>query len=170
MPPPEPEGRRRLAAAQADLVRALTGAGPPPPGFAAERLRAAAAALHRKRLRSAARAWPQLARALGGDFKQRFLAFAARVPLPELGGPLADGYQFARELLARSELPAAALAEFVAADLYHTAGPRGLRPRRGPAVRLRLLRGPRRLLLAGRCPGLGAGWLLVPLGPGEWGA
>jgi hypothetical protein len=157
---PSSDARARLAAEQARLVRALAGDGEPPDGFDAGRLRAAAAALAHKRARAAARAWPALARALGEGFEARFADFAARTPLPEKGGPLADGRAFAAELAARGELPDEGRLEALAVDLRHRRTAAGLRPRRGAVLKVAWLRGARRLVLGVRLPWLGVRWLL----------
>jgi hypothetical protein len=78
--------RSRLAAEQARLLQALTGQAPPLADFDADRVRACATALLRKRARAVARAWPGLARALGKAFAGRFAAFAAQTSLPHQGG------------------------------------------------------------------------------------
>jgi len=90
--------RRRLAAEQATLVRVLTGTDPAQPGFDPARLQAAAASLARKRLQAVKRAWPVLSNALGESLASLFAAYAAGHPLPRHGGPLADGWAFARTL------------------------------------------------------------------------
>src|SRR5262249_20163273 len=111
------DGRARLEAEQADLVRALTGQGKPPPGFAVERVQAAAASLLRKRQRAAALAWPRLAAALGERFAEQFLAFAQKTQLPSCGGALADGRAFARELMKTDSLSEEGKLEVLAIDL-----------------------------------------------------
>jgi hypothetical protein len=156
------ENRRRLAAEQGRLLRALAGEGPAPAGFDPSRLRASAAALRRKRARAAARAWPGLARALGEEFETRFTDFAARTPLPREGGPLADGRAFAAELAARGELPDEGRLEALAVDLHHRKTAGGLRPRRGFAFKAARLRAARRLLLGVRLPWLGVWQFRLP--------
>jgi hypothetical protein len=157
--------RTKLGELQAKLVQALTEQGAAPAGFDAARLQAAAAALARKRARSAARAWPALARALGPAFEGRFAAFAARTPLPRAGGPLADGRAFARALAAAGSLPEEGRREALAVDLRYAACASGLRPRRGPAVVAAFLRASRRLVVAVRLPWLGERWFEVALAP-----
>jgi hypothetical protein len=104
--------REAMARAQAAFVAALTGgaglAGEAvlPDGFDAGRLAAAARSLAHKRRRSAERAWPALAAAVGPPFAAAFDAYAAEVPLPS-AGPTADARAFAAWLLGRGELPAA---------------------------------------------------------------
>ena len=158
------DARARLAARQAALVSALTAGGPLPADFDGGRIRAAAAALARKRARSVARAWPVLAGAMGERFDERFTAYAEEMPLPRSGGPLADGRAFARWLAARGELPGAARPEVLGVDLQFRASPEGLVRRRGPALKAVFLVRPRRLLVAVQLPGLGARWFMLPPG------
>jgi hypothetical protein len=157
------EARARLAAAQADLVAALVAGGAAPPGFDRRRLEAAVASLAAKRSRAAARAWPGLAGALGDRFAARFAAFAVAVPQPRHGGPLADGRAFARWLAEAGTLPDAVRPQLLAVDLRYAGSPDGLRPRRGPCLKVALLRRPCRLVVGVQLPWLGAGWLTIPL-------
>jgi len=161
---PPADARAGLAARQAELLRALLGETPAPAGFDADRVRATAGVLARKRARAAARAWPALAAALGYRFERLFAAFADANPLPAEGAPLADGRAFARCLAAAGELPDEGRLEALAVDLHYRTTPGGLRPRRGSACKLALLRRPRRLVVALRLPWLGERWLTVPLG------
>jgi hypothetical protein len=157
-----PEARARLAQAQAELLRALTTGGAPPPGFDTAQLGVAAAALAAKRRREAAHAWPALVAALGPCFAPLFADFASRVPLPVHGGPLADGRAFARDLQARGALPDAGRLEALLVDLRYLRRLDGLVPRRGVAVRAAWLRQDRRVVLGVRLPGLGVRWLALP--------
>jgi hypothetical protein len=151
--PPLDEARARLAARQAELVRALTGQGATPQGFAPERLQAAAVSLEKKRLREVALAWPALVQALGEDFGPRFRAFAARTPLPPAGGPLADGRAFARTLAPQEWTDDLRLA-VLAADLR----------RRRPGVAVARLRQARRLVVAIHLGPFGPYSFSLPLG------
>jgi hypothetical protein len=155
--------RMRLAAEQAELVRALTGHGPTPAGFYTIRILVAAAWLARKRLRAVTRAWPALADALGKSMASYFAAYAAAQSLPQHGGPLADGWAFARTLARQGQLPEAARLELLAVELHYAAGANELVPRRGLVVRSALLRRPYRWLVAVRMPWLGEFWLTLPL-------
>ncbi|HYN17257.1 MAG TPA: hypothetical protein VEY96_04110 [Actinomycetes bacterium] len=151
-----PEGRERLAAEQAALVRALVDGGPVPGGFDPGRVRATSAALARKRAREVARAWPVLAAELGQDFPGRFLADAARRPPPASGGALADGLAFASALARQRRLsPDARVERMLAAARLST------RPARLAAT---LAGPPRRLVLTVRAPALGEHWFSIPLG------
>lgn len=158
------EARARFAAQQAALVEALVCGGEVPSGFDATRISAAAASLLRKRMRSVARAWPGLARALGSRFAELFSAYAARTPLPRAGGPLADGRAFARWLCARHELPDVGRLQALAVDLRYSLTGHGLVPRRWPCLRIVWLREARRLILAFGLPWLGEYLLTLPLG------
>jgi hypothetical protein len=89
-----------LAERQAALVAALAGADAVPAGFDAARVRAAASALAFKRARAAAHAWPGVRAMLGDDYRRRFEAYAVTTPIPQHGGPLADGRAFVRYLAA----------------------------------------------------------------------
>ena len=77
---------------QAALVAALAGLGPPPLGFDAARLHAAAESLARKRRHAVVHAWPGLEAVPA--FQAHFAAYAQATPLPVDGGPLADGRWF----------------------------------------------------------------------------
>lgn len=144
-----------LAARQAELVAALVAGARPPSGFDPDRLHAARTALLRKRAAEVARHWPLLAAALGADWSGTFATWAATRPT---NGSLRDGWDLARELRDRAELPALAAPELALREA--TTGYDGRtapRQRRLPAVgraggavavqlagRVRLLRHPRR--------------------------
>ncbi|MCO1654789.1 hypothetical protein [Pseudonocardia humida] len=102
-----------LAARQAELVAALVAGGPLPAGFDAVRVEAARRALLRKRAGEAAKAWPVLAAALGPDWVP---AFAADRAGTEPAGGLRDGWDLARNLRRRAELPGAAAVELAARE------------------------------------------------------
>lgn len=91
--------REELAARQASLVAALVAGGEVPEGVDAGRVRIQAAALRRKRGRSAALAAPELAAALGPRFTDAFADYATG--RPARGGSAADAREFARYLLAQ---------------------------------------------------------------------
>lgn len=148
------EMRAQLGQLETDLLAALVGKAAAPSGFNAQRLEVAADLLTRKRIRAAASAWPTLARALGEQFSERFAAFAAVTPLPVNGGPLADGYAFARALAEAGELPEVVRLDLLTVGLRFRANEDGLIPRRGPAIGAVMLREARRLVLTVRLPGL----------------
>jgi len=122
-----------LADRQAELVAALTAGAAVPAGFDPRLVEAARVALLRKRAGEVARQWPELAHALGPGWHRRWSAWAATRPTR---GSLRDGWDLARELAARGDLPAPAGAELAtreAALAYD--GKQAPRPRRLPAVR-----------------------------------
>jgi hypothetical protein len=130
-----------LAERQAELVAALVAGGPTPSGFDEDDLDVARRALLRKRAGSAAREWPLLAAALG----ERWYPTFARLRAAEPVGGLRDGWDVARELRRRGELPAPAVAELAdreAALSYD--GRHAPRPRRSAGMRrlARRLRSP----------------------------
>ena len=103
---PELEAARtRLAAAQHELLAALVAGGPAPAGFDSERLRVQTASLVAKRRDGMARAWPEVAAALGPRLRPLFDAYAATCPRPARGGARADGQAFIEYLVARGERP-----------------------------------------------------------------
>jgi hypothetical protein len=89
--------RDELAARQASLVAALVAGARVPAGLDAERVRIQAAALLRKRGRSAAHAEPELAAALGQQFSAAFAAYATG--RAKEGCSADDAAGFARYLL-----------------------------------------------------------------------
>ncbi|HEX5588562.1 MAG TPA: DUF692 domain-containing protein [Acidimicrobiia bacterium] len=94
-----------LRRAQSALVAALVSDAPVPPGFRADRVRAAAHALARKRSREARAAWPALAAQFGSSFDERFARWAATAPGGRGGHD--DALRFARALprAERRQLP-----------------------------------------------------------------
>ncbi|PRY29925.1 hypothetical protein [Pseudosporangium ferrugineum] len=122
-----------LAARQAALVAALTSGAPVPPGFDARRVEVARVALLRKRAGEVARQWPGLAAALGPRWHGVWAGWAATRPTD---GSLRDGWDLARELAARDDLPPAAGAELATREAtMRYDGTTAPRPRRLPAVR-----------------------------------
>jgi hypothetical protein len=95
-----------LAGRQAALVQALAAHGPPPAGFDADRLRAAAVALLHKRSGEVANGWPLLMH--DASTRARFLAWADGRPK---SSSFADGLAFAEHLAAKGDLPPLAAEE-----------------------------------------------------------
>lgn len=124
---------RGLADRQAELVRALTAGAPRPEGFDSFTFDAARVALLRKRAGEVSRHWPMLAAGLGDGWTKEFARWAATRPTQ---GSLRDGWDLARELLARDALPALAAEELAGYEArFRYDGASAPRPRRGPAVR-----------------------------------
>jgi hypothetical protein len=122
-----------LAARQAELVAALVAGAPTPPGFDGARIAATRRALLRKRAGEAAKAWPLLAASFGAGWPD---AFAADRAGTGPAGGLRDGWDVARALRDRGELPEAGAAELRAreAELRYD-GASTPRPRRFAALR-----------------------------------
>ena len=143
-----------LAERQAALVQALTAGQPVPAGFDGTRVEAARVALLRKRAGEVAARWPMLAAGVGPRWKAEFARWAATRPTR---GSLRDGWDLARELLHRGDLPAIAAGELAGREAaLRYDGVSAPVPRRGPALRsaagtvvlqiggrVRILRGPR---------------------------
>jgi hypothetical protein len=144
------DDRQRLAEHQASLVRALMFGTEVPPDFDAVLLQACGQSLSHKRRRALAQAWPRLTNVLGERFIELFRAYAAQCPLPRAGGPLADGCAFAMWLKKQNALPDAGQWEALAVDLRFVRTSSGLRPRRGPCVRIARLRESRQWVIAWR--------------------
>ncbi|MFG1950753.1 hypothetical protein [Micromonospora sp. NPDC048830] len=144
-----------LAARQAALVAALVAGGPLPPGFAPGPVDAARRALLRKRAGDVARHWPLLVAGLGADWLATFARWAAGRPT---NGSLRDGWDLARDLRERGELPPLGAEELAVREATaRYGGSAAPRPRRLPALsrvggavavqlagRVRLLRPARR--------------------------
>lgn len=149
--------RAYIAGAQAaflDRLGGLAEAG----AFDAREVRVAGVALARKRMRSAAKAWPRLAKELGAVFAVRFAAYSMEAPWPPPGGPLADGWLFARWLGRRGELGEEGTLELAACEL---------RARWNPETG-RLVFGRRLALRVARLPGSGGVVVGVRLFGREW--
>lgn len=121
---------------QAALMAALAGRGPVPPGFDADRIRASADMLARKRAHALAQAWPCLALMLGSDFQAHFAAYARETTLVAQGGSLADGRLFV-QWLETAGLPLTDEVRLKAfgVDLRFARKAQGWVPRRWPGAR-----------------------------------
>ncbi|MFE0026233.1 hypothetical protein [Amycolatopsis sp. NPDC059021] len=97
--------RERLAARQAELLRALLAGGDAPEGFDPKRLRVESDVLLRKRSRLIAFLRPDLAEALGSRFFGLFLAYSTENPKSADTRTRAYADQFGEWLIARGELP-----------------------------------------------------------------
>jgi hypothetical protein len=155
------DNRRTLAGLQEGLVRALTDGNSCPPGFDEERVQLAARSLVRKRIGALARAWPALRRALGESFEEVALAYVTKNPLPQEGGPLADGRAFIRALAQVNRLPDEVRVEAFVVDLRYLSRPCGLVPRRGITIKGLLLQDRFGFVIGVRLPWLGERWFAI---------
>lgn len=99
------QARRRLAAAQSALLRALVAGEAAPAGFDPERVRIGSAGLLAKRRRGVERHRPDLADTLGPRFAATFGAWATANPLLDGTSAHEDADRFAAFLTARGHLP-----------------------------------------------------------------
>jgi len=157
------DARKNLAAAQLELMRALTSGERPPAGFDASRIQATADLLRLKRARSVAHQWPRLARSLGPAFLDRFALYAQGHPAEQEGGALAEGRAFARAIARAGALADEAALELLAFDLRYRISRERAIARRGISFSVRLLKQSLRLVIAIRLPVLGERWLNIPL-------
>lgn len=154
--------RQRLALRQSELVGALIANAPSPAGFDQRRVDAAVDSLRQKRLRSIAKAWPELEQSLGGRYLSLLLQYAGETPLPRSGGAMTDGRAFVAWLTRRGALPdeTSLNLAILAFDIRYCANVDGLRRRRHPMLKFRWLRRPLRLAIAARWPtGIERIWL-----------
>ncbi|MBU2665854.1 hypothetical protein KOI35_20290 [Actinoplanes bogorensis] len=124
-----------MAARQTALVEALTAGRSVPEGIDGSAFEAARVALLRKRAGEVARQWPMLAAGFGNRWKREFATWAATRPTQ---GSLRDGWDMARSLVARGELPAVAAAELAEREAaWHYDGTTAPRSRRTPALSIK---------------------------------
>ncbi|UUV33560.1 hypothetical protein NQK81_08935 [Amycolatopsis roodepoortensis] len=97
--------RERLAAQQAELLKALLAGGDAPAGFDAERLRIEANVLRNKQSRLAAYLRPDLAEALGDRFAALFREYATNRPKTDAIRARAYADAFGAWLVERGEVP-----------------------------------------------------------------
>ncbi len=157
------DARKKLAAAQLELVRALVGCERPSAGFDSSRIQATANALLLKRARSVAHAWPELARSLGAAFDERFMQYGESHPIAQESSPIADGRAFARSLRRAGALADEALLETLRFDLRYRIRSEKVIARRGFSFGARTLKQSLRFVVAFRLPLLGERWFNIPL-------
>jgi hypothetical protein len=122
-----------LAHQQALLAASLSNQSAPPEGFDQSRITLAANLLLSKRRRSAASAWPDLAKALGNDFTPLFTPYARSHPMTPGTTPRHDALRFAQHLADSNQLPEPGLRLLALAQSRYF-----LPTRRGPFISLRL--------------------------------
>ena len=157
------DARKKLAAAQLELVRALVGRESATAEFDSSRIQATANTLMLKRARSVAHAWPELARSLGAAFDERFALYGESHPTAQEGSPLADGRAFPRSLRREGALADGALLETLRFDLRYRVRGEKVIARRGFSFVAGALKQPLRFVVALRLPLLGERWLNIPL-------
>ena len=153
------DARQQLALMQARLVRALVEGAASPANFDRERFAAAAESLLSKRSRAVARAWPQMAHAMGDALAVRFAEYARLNPLPRDGNAIADGRAFITWLEHAGLLTDEGRLEAFAFDARFRIRKGVIKPRRGACLRVRRFKALRRLIIYMRLPFAGERWL-----------
>ena len=148
------EQRTKWGQSQAALVASLMLGETVPEGFVGSDLSSAAHSLLMKRFRLVQLAWPIFDQTLGESFLTLFASYApsSTITLERQGRH--DGWQFARWLLSRRQLPDQARLALLHAELSGI-----VRPRRGVAVQFAWLGERRRLALGIKLPFVNA-WIL----------
>lgn len=143
----QPEQRTKWAQSQAALVASLMQGKSAPEGFVRPDLSNAARSLLMKRFRLVQLAWPIFDQTLGESFLTLFASYApsSNITLERQGRH--DGWQFARWLLTRGQLPDRARLALLHAELSGI-----VRPRRGVAMQFAWLRERRRPALGIKLP------------------
>src|SRR5579864_7791490 len=145
--------RHRLAAMEAEFIRSLSVSGPYSSGLDPRGMRATSQVLMAKRVRTMARAWPELAGVLGDDLAGRATDVLAGTPLPS-DHAVQDGLTLARHLEAAGPIPDSLKVRMLGVSLHHRMK-RGLLVQwPGPAWGVAHLRESGRLICALRVPGL----------------
>ena len=146
--------RRRLAAAEAEFLRSLSTGGPYPSGSDLRGMRATSQILRAKRVRTIARAWPELASFFGNSLKERATELLAGIPLPPGDHAVEDGLRLARHLEAAGPVPDSIRLRMLDVKLRYRWQRGHLVRRARPAVGCIYLPQSGRLICAVRVPGL----------------
>lgn len=118
---------RDLAAAQEALLAAVIRGAPPPEGFDPERVRALADSLAAKRVRTAKRLWPALARCLEDRFESELRRIVMAHPLAKERAALLDGMRLAEAF--EADLSSDAALELARVRLRYRVTAEGLKRR-----------------------------------------
>jgi hypothetical protein len=146
--------RHRLASMEAEFIRSLSAGGPYSAGSDLRGMRATSQLLRAKRVRTMARAWPELAGILGNGLAERATDVLAGTPLPPDDHAVQDGLIVARHLEAAGPIPDSLRLRMLGVKLRYRRK-RGLLvqwPR--PALGFAYLGQSGRLICALRVPGL----------------
>jgi len=145
--------RRRLAAIEAEFLRSLSTGGPYPSGSDLRGMRATSQILRAKRVRTIARAWPELASFFGNSLKERVTEELAGIALPPGDHAVEDGLRLARHLEAAGPVPDSIRLRMLSVQLRYRWQGGHLVRRSRPAMALTYLRQAGRLYCALRVPG-----------------
>jgi len=97
--------RHRLASLEAEFLRSLSTGGPYPSGSDLRGMRATSQILWTKRVRTMARAWPELAQLFGKSLNAHATELLAGTALPPGDHAVQDGLMLARHLEAAGSIP-----------------------------------------------------------------
>ena len=145
--------RLRLASLEAEFLRSMSAGGPYPPGSDLRGMHATSQLLWAKRLRTMARAWPELVQFLGDSLRERATQVLAGTPLPPGDHALQDGLIVALHLEAAGPIPDGIKLRMLGVKLRYRWERGRLVRRARPAVAFTYLRQAGRLRCALRVPG-----------------
>ena len=154
--------RGRLAAAEAEFLRSLSTGGAYPPGSDPRGMRATSQILWAKRVRTMARAWPELAKLLGNRLNERATQLLAGIELPPGDHAVEDGLMLARHL---EPIPDSIRLRMLDVKLRYRWQRGHLVRRSRPAVACIYLPQSGRLICAVRVPGLRLRSISIRIGP-----
>ena len=138
---------------EAEFMRSILAGGPYAPDSDLRGMRAASQLLQEKRVRTLARAWPELADALGNDFTDRVTDVLAGTALPPGDHAVHDGLMVTRHLEAAGPISDSLRLRMLATSLRYRRK-RGLLVQSSrPALGFTYLRQSGRLACALRVPG-----------------
>lgn len=146
--------RHRLATQEAEFIRTLSAGGPDSSDSDLRGMRATSQLLRAKRVRTMARAWPELTSVLGNGLAERANDVLAGTPLSPGDHALQDGLMVARHLEAAGSIPDSLRLRMLGIRLHYCEKKRVLVQRRGPASGFTYLRESGRLIFALRLPRL----------------
>lgn len=146
--------RHRLASLEAEFLRSLSTGGPYPSGSDLRGMRATSQLLWAKRVRTMARAWPELAQLLGKGLNERATELLASTPLPPGDHAVQDGLIVACHLEAAGTIPDSLRLRMLGVRLRYRRKRGRLVQRPRPALGFTYLRQSGRLICALRVPGL----------------
>jgi len=146
--------RHRLASVQGEFIRSLSAGGPYASNSDLRGMRATSQLLRAKRVRTMARAWPELAGVLGNGLAERATEVLAGTPLSPGDHAVQDGLRVACHLEAAGPIPDSLRLRMLGVRLHYRQKPGLLVQLPRPALGFAYLRQSGRLICALRVPGL----------------
>lgn len=145
--------RYRLASMEAEFLRSLSSGGPFAAGSDRRGMQATSQLLWAKRVRTMARAWPELTRLLGDNFNERATEVLSGIPLPARDHAVQDGLIVAGQLEAVGPIPDSLRLKLLSVKLHYGWHRGHLARRSAPTLGWTYLPQARRLVCALRLPG-----------------